>query len=1515
MGYQYKVIVSNKNIYKEFDLSADTTNIKLGTLPSCEFRLNSANFFEKINAMFEFKNGQWMVSCNEEIYFSRGDLRKLLSTELKHGDILSVRYADSGEEAFQLRFMIDFEARVPYYNWKINVRENGQIMIGDDSSCDLICKSQFCENFKIRLQNNYGKYIIEKIDARYGLYVNGLPIDDKKELSSYDFFSVAEFFFYLKNGELFFDMSGIQKSKLQVEQVNRHESGFRYPLFNRNTRVKVKINDEKISILDAPEIPKKPKQNIVQSLLPSVLMMVVVVFARGMMDSSSGSFIIMSVCSMSVGIVTSIVSFIYGQKDYKDEIFERRKQYNAYLDKKRAEIEKARKEERDTLHEVYYDINKDVEMGLSFHHSLFDRNMEDEDFLSVYLGNGAIEAKREIDNKKQDKLDIGDDLTSKPQELKEAYKFIQGAPISIDLKDDNAVGIVGDDDSLKDLFKNFVIDLSIRQYKSDVKIMALVENLEEYHWLKSWPHVWDDNKTRNIVSSNEGKNYIFENLYRELNNRSMQSQQTKKFDHHIVILVMDEFGIKNHPISRFINSAKDIGVTFVFFENKAEKLPENCGHIIELQGNFQGILLKTDDKLKQHRFQYQHIEDVVLENLSKKLAPIYCEEISLENSLTKNITLFELLHIFAASDLNLKQRWEKSEIYKSMAAPLGVNAKNEIVYLNLHEKAHGPHGLVAGTTGSGKSEILQSYIMSAASLFHPYEIGFVIIDFKGGGMANQFKNLPHLIGTITNIDGNEVQRSLKSIKAELVKRQAVFASAGVNHIDKYIRKYKNGEATVALPHLIIIVDEFAELKAEQPDFMKELISAARIGRSLGVHLILATQKPTGVVDAQIWSNSKFKLCLKVQSPEDSNEVLKTPLAAEIKEPGRAYLQVGNNEIFELFQSAYSGGSSDIDEGIGTKAFKIFELNDFGMRRVLYEKKPAKKENADSLSQLDAIVMYIAEYCKKNKIERLPNICMPPLPALITYDCDCGDIDFANGVIASIGLLDDPDRQAQENCVLNLSNQNIILIGSSQTGKTNFLQTIIRNLAENYSPEQLNMYVIDFGSMILKNFEELNHIGGVVCASDDEKLKNLFKLLENEMEDRKQKLAQSGVSSFASYIEAGFTDLPQILVLIDNMTPLKEMYLQQDDFFMPLLRDGVAVGMTFLITNSQTSGIGYRYLNNFEGRISLFCNDSSEYSSIIDGCRMKLPNIAGRALVKVGKEAFETQLYMAFEGEKEIERVSAIKEFISDINERHVGKHARRIPEIPETLTWEYVEQEYPNYVGKDRMILGLDYESILPVSLDMTNLPFLAIVGNAESKKKQFVHYFVQTLLDNRYFNTELYISDGMQKDFEQYKHSEKIAGYETAIDTSAEMILEIEARLDARYNAVSNGGMDAIADETWIVLLMDNRDVITEISNDNQTLEAFKNIISKYKNMKAFVLFTNVENENIAFNSSEVLKQIKNANTFLLFEDISNIKVCDLSISITKKFAKKIEPDDAYMILNNKISKLRTLTADEAVG
>ena len=774
--------------------------------------------------------------------------------------------------------------------------------------------------------------------------------------------------------------------------------------------------------------------------------------------------------------------------------------------------------------------------------------------------------------KKQEKLEIEDDLSLLPEQTASFYKELQNAPVICDLKNVNAVGITGEEADRFELLKLIVTDVALRHFAADVKLffVAEKEHAGRMHLFRFLPGAYCvQTDTRGIVTDDESKTLIFEYLYKEL---TMRAQEKRSYP-HLLIFFYDEYGYKKHPISQFTEKGKDLGVTFLFFGQTRADIPVGCDYVVQLSGGYRGVLINAAEKSKTVPFVSSQISDTLAVRIVRTLAPVCTDEVSLEGELIKNISMFKMLNILSVEDLDLKARWSASKVTKSMAAPVGVS-KTGIVMLDLHDKAHGPHGLVAGTTGSGKSEILQTYILSMATLYHPYEAAFVIIDFKGGGMVNQFAQLPHLLGAITNIDGNAINRSLKSIKAELQKRQKYFAQADVNHIDKYIRKYKAGEVSEPLPHLIIIVDEFAELKAEQPEFMKELISAARIGRSLGVHLILATQKPAGQVNEQIWSNSRFKLCLKVQSKEDSNEVLKSPLAAEIKEPGRAYLQVGNNEIFELFQSAYSGVPEREDEGTG-KAFTIYEVPDGGKKVPVYVKKKNKGQEGMN-NQLEAIVSYVSEYFRSIQIPQLPDICLPPLRECIEFPPVSKEAVQEQkkevGFYAWIGVYDDPDHQNQDQYAVNLSAANMIIIGSAQTGKTTILQNVIRSLSEQYTPDEVAIYIIDFASMVLKNFETLNHVGGVVSSSEDEKLKNLFKMLWEEMETRKEKLLSVGVSSFVAYKEAGRTDMKQIVLIIDNLTALKELYFQDDDELLNLCREGITVGISIVIANAQTAGI-------------------------------------------------------------------------------------------------------------------------------------------------------------------------------------------------------------------------------------------------------------------------------------------------------------------------------------------------------
>lgn len=1493
MSYQYKIIVNNESFYKEFEITDDIERIKLGTTSACEFRLNQDCFFEELELILD-KEDTWRLTCPDQFYISRGDVRKLFYTDLHHGDLFSVHYSESDEFAFQMRFLIDFEAEVPKYGWYIDLNETPHIIVGDSGKADIELESEFGKATSVIIEKTNQEVHITEKSSKLGVLVNGKKIEKTKKMENCDFISVADFFGYYKNDRLYFCHKNIRTNNIKkyAEHLTVATS---YPKFIRNTRIKAKYDKTPIKILDPSSIPVEPELNIVTSLMPAIAMFALVVVLRGILSATGGTFVLFSICSMGLGVITSIVSIFEKRKKYKKECDERKIKYLTYIDNKRAEIETAREEELKCLRQQYYSIEQDIEHIESFSPVLFDRIPEDSDFLDLYLGVGAIKASKIIDYKYQEKLEIGDDLAIIPSELAKEYLNIKDAPVTIPLKEANAVGVVGKSSEQYIMMKNMLIDLVSRQYYGDLSIYVLLENdTQKYDWIKFLPYLQCGCAPRKIVCDMESKNNVFENLYKELTYRSESKNQ---FGYNVVF-VMTEHGIKNHPISKFIEKSAELNTVFVFFEPNVELLPLHCSRIIEIQSENTAIVYEATNRLEKTEFVFSSISNEQMQKLIEKIAPVYCDEISLEGSLRKSVSLFELLGIYDVNDIDLKKRWEQSKIYDSMAVPLGVNVKDDIVFLNLHEKYHGPHGLVAGTTGSGKSEILQTYILGAATLFHPYEIGFVIIDFKGGGMVNQFKNLPHLIGAITNIDGKAIERSLKSIKAELLKRQTLFAEAEVNHIDKYIKAYKEGKVKTALPHLVIIVDEFAELKAEQPEFMKELISAARIGRSLGVHLILATQKPAGQVNEQIWSNSKFKLCLKVQTQEDSNEVLKSPLAAEIREPGRAYLQVGNNEMFELLQSGYSGSPEKSDMG-NQKSFDIYELDFKGNRKLVYRQRPQK--TTSSRTQLEAIVSYVHDYCDKMQIKKLPEICLPPLSNLIAFDNGRYENMKNPDMSITIGVYDDPDHQIQEKATVNIGTSNTMIIGSSQYGKTNLIEDLIRGLAENYTPKDVNLYIVDFASMVLRNFEGLAHVGGVVCPSDDEKLKNLFKYLNDQINLRREALLAVGVSSFIAYREAGYTDFPQIILFIDNFTALKDLYLQDNDILLTLCREGVSVGITVVIANSQTSGLGYKYMSNFATRICLFCNEPSEYSSVFGACRMRPDEVPGRCLVEVDKTIYECQTFMAFEGEREIERVQKMQKFVVDTNKQYKGMRANPIPEIPALLGETYISDNFIGTYDDKKQIIGISYDTVSPVFYEIQKNNLLAICGGDNSGKSNFIRYITH-MMQRTYSDIEIFVMDNYKKKLESLRKNCSV--YDVSGEQCKDVLINLDVYFHNKYQQLVAG--DDI-NSAWKLLIINNEDVFQTISGDKAALAAFKNIIGKYKMLNVLVVLGNVPNAQVVYGAPEIYKIVKESRNILLFDNLDNCKIVDVSLTTVRRNKKKVETGDAFYLVGNECFKVKT--------
>ena len=796
-------------------------------------------------------------------------------------------------------------------------------------------------------------------------------------------------------------------------------------------------------------------------------------------------------------------------------------------------------------------------------------------------------------------------------------------------------------------------------------------------------------------------------------------------------------------------SSGELGISIIYTTDQRAKLPENIQTVCILENSETGRVMLREGIRCNEPFEIVSMKERNVERVSRRCAAVIHEK-GMVSRIPESITFFEMYQIQHPEELNVQSRWKNHAAHKSLAVPLGVREQNNYVELNLHEKAHGPHGLVAGTTGSGKSEIVQSYILSLAVNFHPYEVGFLLIDYKGGGMANLFKNLPHLLGTITNLDGAESHRAMVSIKSELARRQRVFNEYGVNHINGYHKLYQLGKAREPIPHLFLISDEFAELKKEQPEFMKELVSTARIGRSLGIHLILATQKPSGVVDDQIWTNSKFKLCLKVQNEADSREMLKTPDAASIVQPGRAYLQVGNNEIYELFQSAFSGASYHEEQEREEGDQRVYLVNRIGQGQLINQDLGGSLEsNRIHKTQLDVVVGYVKNEFLKTKLPKVKSPWLPPLQPVMVSPLFERITDSAIhkelNLNIPVGIEDIPEEQKQiEYQIQFLKQGHVIFFASSGYGKTVFLETLLLGLCALNSVKNLHAYLLDFGNNALLPLKALPHVADYITYDNLEKQQKLMALLFKEMKQRKQLMADAMAQNFEIYNQMAEQPLPAIVLFIDNYDVVKELEMDEN-FFVQLARDGVNLGIYLAITASRSSVVKYALMNQIKTKIAGYNYEPTEPRNIVGRSEYVLPEIKGRVLVK-DENVNMMQIYTPVPYSSGLEYNQNLQELIGKIAGSSTEEKAVGIPVLPEQFRVGMLK----NYGAAEPadVYLGLEKQRVYRIGIQTTDTPFL-IIGPVRSGKSNTVRMMLQQMLhfERIYvFDAKTYELQDMQK-------------------------------------------------------------------------------------------------------------------------------------------------------------------------
>ena len=604
-------------------------------------------------------------------------------------------------------------------------------------------------------------------------------------------------------------------------------------------------------------------------------------------------------------------------------------------------------------------------------------------------------------------------LIDLPAAIAQRYAFLQNAPVLLKLKESGSVGIVIQNEHiLQSFLSNLVLDLCFYHSPDDLQCVMLCKEQtdwkEQQHIVRRYKHLPHFRELLGDLSAfafnRKGASLIFNRLLEILSDRKTADKETK-FS-HILVIVQEEYELKRHPVSEYLPEKADdeqYGISFIFCKRYAEELPKYCGQVISVNPQGEWFLFphvqtmvrpESDSTSKgrpesydNYRYRFRHDPFPVSTNLLgkreerdsyyrayKTLSALYYERIAQSAGVPERVDLLEL---FQSLNLDGKDRmtveyvrsklfemvsnaWEqqmkKPSIKDTLTVPIGKKTDlpdEEMVQLDLHEKADGPHMLVAGTTGSGKTETILTYLVNLCALYRPDQVNLLLMDMKGAGFVKRIGSeadktrLPHVVGTVTDVDGDEngtgtvymLKRFLLSMRAEVRKRKIQLSAMGVDSINGYIEARANLDNHITktlkldrdkpqdrrrigelkelppMPHLFMVVDEFTELMRltadnEDIDFRSEITSLARIGRSLGLHIILISQNIEGAITPDIRVNSRARLCLKVATRDASREMIGTDLAASPLMPGngRAYLLIGTGSRFEYFQSGYSGAS-------------------------------------------------------------------------------------------------------------------------------------------------------------------------------------------------------------------------------------------------------------------------------------------------------------------------------------------------------------------------------------------------------------------------------------------------------------------------------------------------------------------------------------------------------------------------------------------------------------------------------
>ena len=1101
------------------------------------------------------------------------------------------------------------------------------------------------------------------------------------------------------------------------------------------------VPQEPMRIAAPPVEPPPAQQSIIGLLFPVVGGVGLVGFA---LVYGNTSFLY-----IAGAMVVLLLAFSFGMRWSQQRAVRKRaaadaRRYAKYLRERDTELARAADLQRGALARLYPDAQR-LWAQVVKRRDLWERRPGQSDFLHVRIGEGTVPLDRRVE------LDLGSNVLAEYQQhslhearrLVERRKVLRQEAVVVDLAETGVVAVTGDRTRARAWARGLMVQLAVGRAPHDLRLITGFEPADEaaWEWGKWLPHQQRDpgagaahglaiaRTPAQLEALLATEVRPRADHLRRLEDAGPHAQRAAELVAPELVVIVDGWSPEDPrnegPAFReLMTRARALRAVLVLLVDSREHEPSHIDARLSVPERGPGTWeIWGQDAPSIPEVRLDEVDVGVAEAIARSLAPVRLAEGAGdgERGLGASVRLVELLGASSVAELDLGPRPHRRA--NALRAPIGRTADGKPLWLDLKQAAEGgmgPHGVLVGATGSGKSELLRSLVAGLAATHDPERLAFVLVDYKGGAAFADLARLPHVAGLITNLqrDLSLVDRMRDALTGEQERRQTMLREAGnVDDIVAYQALRERDRSLPPMPDLLVIVDEFAELLAARQEFIDLFVGLGRVGRSLGIHLLLSSQRLDEGRLRGLESHLRYRLCLRTYSAVESKLILGTPDAYLLPSlPGLGYLKV-DTERYEQFRAALSSGPDDVEvaEPQALPPVQVFAVD--APAGAAPAARPAEPGPAGR-TELQALVDRLAA-----GREPVHQVWVPPLPGAEPLDAVLPDRPWwrgkerAAGLRATVGRLDVPSEQRTEPFTLELGGAggHVAVVGAPRTGKSTALRTLAAALLLRHPPDRVQLYGIDLGGGLLAALEGAPHVGGIAGKLDREAIPRVVAQLREAVEEREAQFRTAGWEGMRDARVAA-EGVPDLVLMIDGWAAFKREFDGLDRDVEELATAGLSYGVHVVIAANRWAEIRPALLDNLGTRLELKLNDAIDSLVSKAAAQALPPDVPGRGLTMEGL-TFQLALPRV-DGEADDEGAGEALVAIAREAARHwEGPDAEPIRLLPRAL--DPAALPAPSRAG---VPIGIDERSLGPAVVDLLGGdPHFLVFGDAESGKSSLL--------------------------------------------------------------------------------------------------------------------------------------------------------------------------------------------------